>query len=159
MYALRAQPVISHLTSMIFQGVLEKFPTLRVLVVGAGMTWIPGFVWRLDSDFKAYGARETPWLKRMPSEQFAQQVRVSTHSFCSAPDAEQFAQLLETYDGIDDVLCFASGYPRWDTDDPASVAGYFPEASRAKVLRDNALALFRWPTSSRASVATTEARS
>jgi hypothetical protein len=56
---------------------------------------------------------------------------------------------LEELDWMGDILCFASGYPRWDAD-PVSTAGErVPEAWHGRVYRDNALQLFRWPAAKR----------
>ena len=51
-HALRAQSVLTHLTSLIVQGILERYPDMRVVLVGAGTTWIPGYLWRIDADFR-----------------------------------------------------------------------------------------------------------
>jgi predicted TIM-barrel fold metal-dependent hydrolase len=114
------------------------------MIVGAGVTWIPGYLWRLDGDFKAYAARETPWLVRLPSEQFLQQVRVATYSTATGLTAKQITGVLQTFDGLDDTICFASGYPRWDTDRVNDVSGLFPSSWCDKILSKNADAFFRW---------------
>jgi predicted TIM-barrel fold metal-dependent hydrolase len=144
-YSLRAQPIMTHLMSLIVQGVLETYPGLKVLAVGAGLAWLPGWTWRFDSDFKAYAARETPWLRRFPSEQLIRQVRVTTYSFRSAPEPEAFGRFLAAAPWLAGMLCFASGAPRWDADLPETVAAAFPEDWRPGLLHDNAAGLFRWP--------------
>ena len=48
---------------------------------------------------------------------------------------------------MDGVLCYASGFPDWDADDPATVEAHLPPKWREAVMRDNAAALFRWQTS------------
>jgi uncharacterized protein len=144
-YALRAQSVLTHLTSLIIQGVLERHRDLKVLIAGAGTAWIPGFLWRLDADFRSQGAREAPWLERMPSEQFMAQVRVTTYAGARGVAPERAIALAETVPGAEEVICYASGYPRWDAEVPETVVSRYPEAWRDKVLHDNALDLFRWP--------------
>jgi len=147
-YTLRAQPLMTHLMSLVVQGVLETYPGLKVLAVGAGMAWLPSWLWRFDSDFKAYSPRETPWLKSFPSEQVRRQVRVTTYSFRATPDPDVFGRLLAAAPWLAEVLCFASGAPRWDADAPETVAGAFPAAWRNKILHGNAAGLFRWPEGS-----------
>ena len=146
-YALRAQSVQSHLLSIMVQGVLERHRNLRVMIVGAGVTWIPGLLWRSDSDFKQSAPREAPWMKRSPSEQFLEQVRVSTYSNRTAPAAEALRRCLSVFPGIENVITFASGYPRWDADLAEHVAGYFPVQWRERVMGANAQDFYRWPTS------------
>jgi uncharacterized protein len=87
--------------------------------------------------------RETPWLRRLPSEYFYQHVRVTTQPLEAAPSRERMAALLEAMDA-EGVLCFASDYPHWDTDEVAQVAGTIPAAWHEKVFRRNAIELFGW---------------
>jgi predicted TIM-barrel fold metal-dependent hydrolase len=44
----------------------------------------------------------------------------------------------------EEILCFSSDYPHWDTDDVTHVAQNLPEAWRSKVFRENAMKLFGW---------------
>jgi predicted TIM-barrel fold metal-dependent hydrolase len=46
--------------------------------------------------------------------------------------------------GMDDVLCFASGYPNWDSETPDAVMQELPPSWLPKVMRDNASKLFRF---------------
>ena len=56
-----------HLASMVFEGLFERYPTLKVVFVEGGYTWLIPFLWRMDADWKALG-REVPWVKKAPSE-------------------------------------------------------------------------------------------
>ena len=47
------------LTSLIFEGVFERFPTLKVVLVEAGFAWAPAHAWRMDRQF-AKLRREVP---------------------------------------------------------------------------------------------------
>ncbi len=148
-YALRAQPLYSHLLSMVTQGVFERHRGLKALFVGGGITWMPSLVWRMDSDFRNYAAREAPWIKRYPREQVAEQVRVTTYSMRGTPAAPALRSYLEELEWLGDIMCFASGYPRWDADPVSAAAERVPEAWHARVYRDNAQGLFRWPSAKR----------
>lgn len=145
LYVLRAQPVMTHLMSIVVQGVLETFADLKVLAVGAGIAWLPSWAWRFDSDFKAYAARETPWMQRFPSEQLLKSVRITTYSFGPAPKAAALEGFLSAAPWLAGVLCFASGAPRWDADRAQDVSAAIPAEWRARVMHDNAAELFRWP--------------
>src|SRR5262245_38680712 len=65
------------LTSLIFEGVFERFPTLRVVLVEAGFAWAPAHAWRMDRQF-AKLRREVPHLKRLPSEYMRSNVWFTT---------------------------------------------------------------------------------
>ncbi len=56
------------LTHMIFQGVFEFFPQLRVAYLEAGAGWIPFMMDRLDEDFERRGKKWAPRLKKLPSD-------------------------------------------------------------------------------------------
>ena len=63
------------ITSFVMEGVLDRFPRLRVGFLEAGTGWVPYMMDRLDRSFEVMqrdGRREFPdALKRRPSEHFA----------------------------------------------------------------------------------------
>jgi predicted TIM-barrel fold metal-dependent hydrolase len=137
---LSAQPLMTHVSSMITQGVFEKFPGLRILVIGGGVLWIPALLWRFDTNYQSL-RREVPWVKRLPSEYFQEHVRVGTVPLDKlSPPA--FLQAIRLIDRADDILCFASGYPDWDSDDASNVALKLPPEWRQKIMHDNGHRLF-----------------
>jgi predicted TIM-barrel fold metal-dependent hydrolase len=145
-YVLRPQSLMTHIGSLIAQGVFLKYSSLRVLVVGGGVAWFPGIVWRLDTEYRAY-RREMPWLDRPPSEYVRDFIRISTYPLDVAGDEGGLRRLLETFGGFDDLLVYGSGYPSWDFEDPESPFAQLPGEWRDKVLHDNARAFFRWDAS------------
>src|SRR5207244_9201172 len=60
------------LSSMVMEGVFEKFPRLRVAYLEAGAGWVPYMMDRLDRSYEVWaGARYrefSEWLKRKTSE-------------------------------------------------------------------------------------------
>jgi predicted TIM-barrel fold metal-dependent hydrolase len=143
-YILRAQSVQVHLTSLICQGVFDRFPNLRVLVVGAGANWLPSWIWRLDEDYKALGFRDVPVIRRLPSDYVRENVRITTYSLARSAFTPPMVRALNTEPWIADVLCFASGYPSWDSNDPTRVGASLPIEWRERVMFKNALEFFRW---------------
>lgn len=149
--ALAFSAVMTHVQSLVVQGVFEKYPNLRVLVAGAGTAWVPGLFFRLDVNWRGL-RREVPWVRRPPSEYFREHVRVATWPLDRPPGADgaqRLVRLLDAFGGAEDLLCYASGYPWWNTDSVAEVAGRLPAAWHAKVFHDNARDWFRWPDSAR----------
>ena len=52
---------------MIFQGVPERFPKLRLAFLEIGCTWLPYWLDRMDEHWEKRGKIETPSLTRLPS--------------------------------------------------------------------------------------------
>lgn len=55
------------LASLVFNGVFEAFPLLRVICIEASFGWAPSLCWRLDRQWERLRA-EVPHLKRSPSD-------------------------------------------------------------------------------------------
>ena len=128
------------LTSLIFEGVLERFPTLKVVLVEAGFAWAPAHAWRMDRQF-AKLRREVPHLKRLPSEYMRSNVWFTTQPVEEPEPREHLADAIE-WMGWDRVL-FATDYPHWDFDDPAHALPIrMTETQRRQIFRDNARAVY-----------------
>ena len=60
------------LTSMVMEGVFEKFPKLRVAYLEAGAGWVPYLMDRLDRSYEIWSGKKykefSDWLKKKPSE-------------------------------------------------------------------------------------------
>ncbi|MCW3018763.1 MAG: amidohydrolase [Solirubrobacterales bacterium] len=142
-YALAAQSLMSAVVSLIAQGVFERHPTLKVLLAGAGSAWIPSLMWRYDNEY-APSRPEVPWLRRQPTDYFREHVRVTTHPLEKAVPADRWRALVSAFDGMREILCYASGYPSWDADTVGDALAQLPPDWHAGVLHDNAERLFRW---------------
>jgi predicted TIM-barrel fold metal-dependent hydrolase len=138
-----------YISSFITHGVFEKFPTLKVLMIEYGVAWIPSLIWRLDREMKLLQL-ESPWVKKLPSEYIHDHFRFSTQPMEEGPTHKALIDLLETVDGIDDMLCFSTDYPHITMDDPMYVARLIPQAWHRKVFYENACLLLGLPVSSAA---------
>ena len=132
---------MAHLVSLLCHGVLERFPTLRVLFIEGGVAWLPAVLWRLDTNWRGLRA-EVPWLARKPSEVVREHIRFTTQPLehTDGRDDLLFEMLEEV--GAPDILCFASDYPHWDFDAPAQMLARLPRAWREKVMHENAAGLY-----------------
>lgn len=144
LYALSSQSPSTHLVSMIGQGVFELWPQLTVFMVGAGVAWITPLLWRFDADYKAF-RRDAPALTKLPSEYVAQNVRIGTYPIDRFKEPHKLQDYLRAEPVLEDVLCYASGYPTWDCDSPADVDQLLPAEWRDKIVTTNAAEAFRWP--------------
>jgi uncharacterized protein len=137
-----SQAIQHHVVSFITHGVFEKFPKLMLLLKEIGIVWIPSLLWNLDANYRIL-QRESPWVKRLPSDYFRDHVRVATQPIEIIP-AKRLVQLFESYDFLQKVLCFSTDYPHWDTDDPTYVARRFPKDWLPNIAFRNALGLYGW---------------
>jgi predicted TIM-barrel fold metal-dependent hydrolase len=134
------QGVMTHLMSFVFHGVFEKYPELQLVLVESGVLWVPGFVRRMDVNFRGL-RREVPWCRKLPSEYVREHVLFTTQPLdLSGGEAGFWASLDE--DGIADRLLFASDYPHWDADDPLAIWRRLPAERRDATLRGRACELY-----------------
>ncbi len=129
------------LTFMIWAGVFELFPKLRVAITEGTAAWVPSYLELLDQRAGAHAGSSklgdfTSHLKRKPSEYFARNIRVG--SMAHRNEVEQRHAI-----GVD-VLMWGSDYPHpegsWpETEKRISVAFQgVPEADRDAILGGNA---------------------
>jgi predicted TIM-barrel fold metal-dependent hydrolase len=103
------------LTGLIFAGVPEMFPKLRIAALEACCGWVPFWMDRLDEEFEKRGSREAPLLRKKPSDYMA------SEQFFYAFELEE-STLPYVIDRIGaDRLLYSSDYPHWDTSWPNTV--------------------------------------
>jgi predicted TIM-barrel fold metal-dependent hydrolase len=135
-----AQSQQALLISMIFEGVFERFPDLKVVLVEAGLAWGASLMWRMDRQWSKL-RRETPHLKRLPSEYMKTNVWFTTQPVEEPEPRSHLAEAIE-WIGWDRIL-FATDYPHWDFDDPAQALPIrMDEARRRQVFLENAKAVY-----------------
>lgn len=135
-----AQCQQSLLTSMVFEGVFERLPELKLILVEAGFAWLPSLTWRLDKLWNRM-RDETPHLTRPPSDYIRHQVWLTTQPM---EEPERRKHLLDAIEWIGwDRLLFATDYPHWDYDAPAHVLPPVVDAARRrKFFLENALSVY-----------------
>jgi predicted TIM-barrel fold metal-dependent hydrolase len=143
-HTLVPQTMMHHGLSFVTHGVFEKFKGLKVLLIEAGVSWLPWLLWRMDAMYDELRC-ESDWVKRLPSEYFCEHIRLTTQPLEASPKPRQMVEWLEAIDGVQDILCYASDYPHWDTDDPRIVVNRLPRKWRTKLFHNNAARLYGWP--------------
>jgi uncharacterized protein len=135
-----AQCSQSVVASMVLEGVFERFPGLKVVLIEGGVAWAAALGWRMDAQWKKL-KQELPHLKRLPSEYLRCNVWYSTQPI---EEPEPRSQLAETFDWIGwDRILFASDYPHWDFDDPAHALPLkMTETQRRQVFLENAKSVY-----------------
>lgn len=135
------QAYMNQVISMITNGVFDKFPDLKVALIEGGFEWVPFMMNRMDAAYKGL-RQETPWVKRMPSDYFRDNMRFSTQPWHDI-SAKHFMDIVDMM-GSEDMLMFSTDYPHWDFDSPKrTLPPKVPKALQRKILTENARNLYK----------------
>jgi predicted TIM-barrel fold metal-dependent hydrolase len=98
-------PPMQSLATMIIDGVLDRFPRLKIGVIEQGASWLPGLMRMMDSAHTAFYKNEErlQTMSLRPSEFVRRQVRVT-------PYPHEDAGWIIANSG-DEVCLFSSDYP------------------------------------------------
>lgn len=100
------------LASLVYDGVLEKFPKLRIGITELGATWLPSFLHFIDTGARAFkNIQDLSHLSMRPSDYLRRQVVVSPFA------GEDVGWIIEQVG--EQMVAFSSDYPHHEgTDDP-----------------------------------------
>jgi uncharacterized protein len=98
-------PPAQTLATMIFDGVLERFPDLRIGVIEQGAIWVPSWMRQMESAFEAFARHEERLraLSLRPSEYVRRQIRFTPYP------TEDVGWIVEQ--AGPEVCLFSSDYP------------------------------------------------
>jgi len=142
-YAAQSQGFHTQLGSFISEGVFVKFPKLKVVFAESGVTWLPGYLWRLGKFWRG-GRSEVPWLDRPPADYVRDHVRLTLQPFDgpTGPGAgDAMVRLLKHLPSLEMVL-FSTDFPHWQFDGDELLPDGLPAELVRKIIRDNALATY-----------------
>lgn len=126
--------------SLIWYGMFEKFPRFTVVHVEADAGWVPYWLQRMEQHWDFSGNAEHPELKKRPTEYFKSNIFVACRS-----DEMTLKPALELVG--DDNFVWNTDYPHPDGTWPWALGKMdeqpIPEASKRKILWDNAARAFR----------------
>jgi hypothetical protein len=117
-YVSQTMAFEGQLLSLMGEGVFNHFPTLRVVLIESGVTWLPAFLWRAIKTWRGLRG-ETPWFTRSPGELVRQHVRLTMQPF-DAPGVAEVERILDHIGG-DEMLLFATDFPHWHFDGTQSL--------------------------------------
>lgn len=130
------------ITSVIFEGIPERFPDLRIAFLEAGCGWAPYWMERMDDEY-AKRASEAPVLKKKPSEY----VRSGKIYFSCEADEWLLPQAVKLVG--ENQIVYASDFPHWDHSYPGSIGeirdrGDLTDPQKRKILADNTRRLYNF---------------
>lgn len=129
-------------TSLITQGVPEKFPDLTFVQLEAGIAWIPYMMARLNREYGQHRA-DAPLLEKSPEEYIRERFYFGTQPIGEFDDPTHMQPIIDVIGP--DLLLFATDYPHLDFDHPNAMDRYlsqFTPEDRDKVLHQNAIDVF-----------------
>jgi predicted TIM-barrel fold metal-dependent hydrolase len=133
-------PPMQTLATMIFDGVLDRFPTLRFGVIEQGAIWLPSWMRQMEAAFEAFHRHEERLraLALRPSEYVRRQVRATPYP------TEDVGWIIEQ--AGPEVCLFSSDYPhveggRRPVERFEASLGAAPEPVRQRFYCDNFLDL------------------
>lgn len=139
-YVVESQLFGAQLTSLVWEGVFQKFPTLRVSMLESGFTWLPMWGWTMNKKWKGL-RREIPWVDRLPLDIVRDHFRFSIAPADLGPP-EQAKKIIDWL-GSDDILMFATDYPHLHTDDLSQLLSLLPKAMQPKMMAETARSWYR----------------
>jgi predicted TIM-barrel fold metal-dependent hydrolase len=137
-YVAQSGAFETQLLSLVAEGVFQKYPRLKVVMIESGFTWLPHWLWRTAKTWR--GVRpEVPWLDRSPAEIVREHVRFTLQPV-DAPRAKPqvLARTIE-HIGSDSFLLFSTDYPHWQFDGEDVVPEGLGETTIKKMMVENAL--------------------
>lgn len=142
-YAAQAQGFHTQLGSLIGEGVFVKYPKLKVVFAESGVTWLPGYLWRLAKFWRG-GRSEVPWLDRPPGDYVRDHIRLTLQPFDGpiGPDAGAAMARLIGQLPSEDTLLFSTDFPHWQFDGDDLMPEGLPAGLARKIMRENALATY-----------------
>jgi uncharacterized protein len=130
------------MSMLIFSGVFEHHPKLKVVCVEADAGWAPHFMYRMDHAYK----RHRYWMKgkelqRLPSEYFRDNISLT---FQDDYIAFKLADMMAPHQ-----LMWANDFPHsdstwpWSKDVLAEQASHLDPALKQRILHDNVAELYK----------------
>lgn len=144
---------LAYVSSMIMQGVFDKYPDLRCTIKEGGFWWIPEMTLRLDDYYlnhphdvslceRKIEAGEA-FLRHLPSDYIWEHFRFSTQPMLFPKDPKH-AQWMWEMCRAEDMLFFSTDWPHATFDPPNWLfdTGFITDKARRKIFSENARAWY-----------------
>jgi predicted TIM-barrel fold metal-dependent hydrolase len=137
-YVAQSVAFESQLVSFLAEGVFQKFPALRLVLLESGFTWLPNLLWRTSKTWRGVRS-EVPWIDRAPAEIIRERVRLTLQPVdAPAGDPAALGRTLE-HIGSDRMLLFSTDYPHWHFDGDDVLPDGLSDDTIRRIMIDNPL--------------------
>jgi hypothetical protein len=99
----------SNLTSLVFEGIPERYPSLEFVFSGFGFTWLPSLMWRMDREWRSF-RHDLPWVKEKPSSYLYDRIWLASFPIAEAVSTGEWERSF-TSDAVRTMLVFGSHAP------------------------------------------------
>ncbi|HEY1295178.1 MAG TPA: amidohydrolase family protein, partial [Chloroflexota bacterium] len=125
---------------LILGGALEDYPDLQVVVMEAGVSWLPWLLWWMDEQWELFEPDLDYKLSLRPSEYFTRQC------YGVVDCSEHIARYAIDF-GLEDRLLISTDYPHHDSPFPHGMEMFLAhagitDAQKRKIMWDNGARLF-----------------
>ena len=136
-YINQAGAFQTQLTSLMAEGAFAKFPDLTFVLMESGVTWLPGYLWRLTKFWKGLRS-EVPWVADPPATIVRERVRLTLQPFDGPPEPATITRFME-HMGSDELLLFSTDYPHWQFEGTEAMPAGLDPALARNIMVDNPL--------------------
>jgi uncharacterized protein len=137
-YVAQSTAFESQLLSFVSEGVFQKFPALKLVLIESGVTWLPTLLWRTNKTWR--GVRpEVPWIDRPPAQIVREHVRLTLQPIDVPHNDPQVLARVLAHAGCERMLLFSTDYPHWHFDGEDVLPDGLSEDAVRKLLVDNPL--------------------
>ena len=139
----RPVETVIQFAGLLYGGVPEQFPRLRIGFLECGVGWVPYWMERMDEEWEKRGKVEAPLCRYKPGDY----VLHGSLFFATEPEERMLPYVIERI-GAERIL-FASDYPHWDGLFPRVVSTIrgredLSEDAKTKILGGNAKRFYGW---------------
>lgn len=136
---LQASAFEDTVVSFLAEGVFQKFPDTKLVLMESGFTWLPTLLWRTNRSWR--GVRtEVPWIDRAPAEILRDHVRVTLQPI-DVPNGEVLNRIID-HMRSDELIVFSTDYPHWQFEGEDVLPDGLSDAMLRKILIENPLAAY-----------------
>ncbi len=139
-HSLNYEAYHAHVASLVYSGIFDRLPNLKIVLEEGGIGWMPSLLWRLDRSWKSM-REHVPHMTRKPSEVVKEHFWFTTQPLDEPNESLYLVEMFEHL-GMDDHILYSSDYPHHDFDAPDRILPTVGPELRNKIFSLTAEALF-----------------
>jgi uncharacterized protein len=134
------------ISSLVFEGVFDRFPGLKIAFIEFGWSWAVPLAWRLDNSYNLFKS-EVAHLERKPSEYIRDHMWYTTQPMEEPENPKWTESVFGSFEasGMADKIMYSSDYPHWDFDNPQALPPGLTEEIKRGIVGENASKLYNIP--------------